>query len=763
MTGTTVSRVAGRFIFELVFRRGIIMNMRNKIFCVLFAAILFGTACRNEDDGPKIDKLHFLEKTKTIKNGETTAVAIKVSPENAKMAEKIKYAVAGTGSSLITIDEKLSSNDGVVFTGIKDGTAVITAKSQNAVDYLNVTVAESSQTSMPYITVTDSVLEVPLGTKKHFMATLQNGSPDDYLSFVYSNKERDIVNYETANNTVVIEGLRPGSDVITARHPKAQYGADVLVFVLEAGEYAKYITGENAVFMEAGNDLTYFTRLMGIEESESGYSVYQVVEGQDVITVTGSGKFCLITSKKEGVAKVRVTNRSAPYPFEFQVIVRGKENSGYITMSSNFVILEDSSIRNIYASYSGDPAADIDDKYSFYFENDVTDIVEVIRYGNCFAFKALKDGNVKLIVENEYSPVRQEVLIQVRFEKVNYGEMIITTSQNVIYMELGGVDVILKMKLVGGTLADRNSFEWTVEDSSIIEVDVPDGHGTAVHRAMINYGEIAEAEAKITAKKTGTTYITVTNPKAPRSEARVLIKVYPKGMFSGNTVSLSGPGLLKVKRGETLDVDAQLIGGSYQNTGNLSWHVKDESVAEASGAGLKGALTGHKEGVTQLIVSGPNVLTEYNAVVVVYEEENEDVMPYIYADRLQYKMYAGQTVMAWIYHPNIEDEVFNFSIINTNQKAVYTVKQGDVIIINAAEPGEAELVINTGIPQCNTLTLTVSVELAEINTERPYVITGNSSVVTYAGGTAEYSVSMAGAGKSDLSKILWTIDDDSVV
>jgi hypothetical protein len=739
------------------------MKIKNKALYVLLAIIILGTACHNEDEGPKIDKIQFLEKTRTIKIGETSAAAIKVSPESAKAAEKIKYEVTA-GSHIITIDENFSSNDGVVFTGIMSGTAVIKAKARNAVDYLNVIVEGSSHTSTPYITVTDSVLEVPLGTKKHFMATLQNGNPDDYLSFVYSNRERDIVNYETANNTVVIEGLRPGSDVITARHPKAQYGADVLVFVLEAGEYARYITGENAVFMDAGQEMAYYTRLVGIGESETGYSVYQVSEGNDVITVTGSGEFCYITSKKEGVAKVRVSNRSAPYPFEFQVIVRGKENSGYITMSSNFVILEDSSIRNIYAYYNGDSEADIDDKYYCYFENGVTDIAEVIRYGNCFALRALKNGNVKLIVENEYSPVRQEVLIQVKLEELSYGEMIITTSQNVIYMELGGIDVILKMKLVGGTPADRNSFEWTVEDSAIISADVPDGHGTAVHRAMINYGEIQEAEAKITAKKAGTTYITVTNPKAPLSEARVLVKVYPKGMFSGNTVSLSGPGLLKVKRGETLEAETQLIGGSYQNTGGLVWHVKDESVAEADGAGLKGVLTGIKEGVTQLTVSGPNVLTEYHAIIVVYEEDNEDVMPYVYADRLQYKMYAGQTVMAWIYHPNIEDSKFDFSIINTNQRAAYAVKQGDIIIINAVEPGEAELLIRTGIPQCNDITLMVSVELAELNTERPYVITSeNNFVVTYVGGTAEYSVSMAGASVSDLSKILWTIDDDSVV
>jgi hypothetical protein len=707
-----------------------------------------------------MEKLEFLEKHRTVKIGENAAVGIKVSPESAKNAVKIMYST--TGKDVIEIDEKLSSNDGVVFTAKKGGSAVITAQAQGIADYLNVTVEETADTGIPYIAVTDAVMEIPLGAKKHFMSTLQNGSPNDNFSFVFSNKNNDIISYETVNNTAVIEGLRPGTDTMTVKHPKAQYGVDVLVFVLEQGENAKYITGENVVFMETGNSQDYRTRLVGIAESEREYSVYQVVEGMDVVTASGSGESCHILSKKEGVAKIRVTNRSVPYPFEFQVIVRGKENSGYIRMSSNFVILEDASVRNIYANYTGDAPADINEKYTWRFEGDKYDIVDVTMYGNNFALKALKNGNVKIIIENEYSPVRQEVLIQVQFEKITYGEMLITTSQNVIYMELGGADVVLKMKLVGGTQADKNNFEWVVEDSAIIGVDIPEGHGTPYRRALVHNNEVHEAEAKITAKKAGTTYISVTNTSAPKSEVNVLVKVYPKGMFSGNTVSLGGPGLLTVQRGKTLEVEAWLLAGSYQNAGGLSWHISDGSIAGVEGAGLTGILAGYKEGVSYLTVTGPNVLDEYRAVVVIYEEGRESLIPYMYTDRLQYKMYAGQTVLSYIGHPNIEDDVFDFSIVNTGPNAVYATKHGSIIIINAVEPGEAELVISTQIPGCNIITITVSVELAAINTERPYTITGSHFSVTYVGGTAEYQAVMAGASEADKSRIIWTIDDSSV-
>jgi hypothetical protein len=716
--------------------------------------------CRSNEEKPKIDKLEFQEKTRNMKIGENAAVGIKILPENAKTAERIKYTASGNG--IIEIDEAKSSNDGVVFTAAGGGSAVISAKAQGIVDYLEVSVEGAAETGIPYITVTDNVLEVPLGTKKHFMSTLQNGQPNDYLSFAFSNREQNIIQYETANNTVVIEGLKPGTDIVTVKHPKAQYSVDVLVFVLEIGEYAKYITGDNVVFMESGKEQVYYTRLIGIGESETGYSVYQVIEGNDIITVSGSGEYCSISSKKEGVAKVRVTNRSVPYPFEFQVIVRGKEDLGYIAMSSSFVILEDNTTRNIYAYFNGNAPADINDKYTWYFEGDMTGIVEVTRYGDNFALKALKNGNVKLIIENEYSLVRQEVLIQVHFAEVSYGEKLITTSQNVIYMELGGVDAILRMKLTGGTQADKNNFEWVVEDSSIINAVVPDGNGTVYHRAMVSNDAVQEVTAKITAKKAGTTYITVTNTKTPRNEVRVLVKVYPRGMFSGNVVSLAGNSLLKVKKGETLNINAYLTGGSYQNTGELLWHIKDGKIAEVNGTGLSGIMTGLNSGITELIVTGQNVLTEYHAIIVVYGEGQEDSIPYIYTDRLQYKLYTGQIAGVYLYHPNIDDQNFDYSIMNTNTSIAYTRKQNDVIMIYAVEPGEAELVINTGIPECNTITIAVSVEIAEINTEKPYTITGDSFAVTYVGGIVEYYITMAGSSEADKSKIIWTVDDSAI-
>jgi hypothetical protein len=148
-----------------------------KILCVLFLAAVFWTGCRDDAETPKIEKLEFIERSRTMKMGERAAVGIKISPESAKSSEKIRYSTVG--ANIVEIDEALSSNDGVVFTAVGGGSTIITAKANGIVEYLEVTVEGSAESSVPYITVTDSVLEIPMGTKKHFMATLQNGTPND--------------------------------------------------------------------------------------------------------------------------------------------------------------------------------------------------------------------------------------------------------------------------------------------------------------------------------------------------------------------------------------------------------------------------------------------------------------------------------------------------------------------------------------------------------------------------------------------------------
>jgi len=737
------------------------MKNRNIVLCgwlLLLAITVF--SCREEEDNPvSIDKIQFEVTDKDMYVGERATIKLTVTPKEARESNKVEYSASVQG--VISIDNEKSSNEGVVFEAVGAGSAVIMARVNGLVEYCNIKVESDPESPIPYISLTDYVIEMKLGTKRHVVASLQGGKQEDQLSFTFSSKD-DSVAIDYANNTVVIDGIKAGSARITARHPKAQYSVDVLVFVLNEGEQAKYITGENVVFMGIGSGpVNYSARIVGLSESEVGYCIYQVIEGTEVITVKGSGDLCTIEPKRAGVAKVQVINQGVPYPFEFLVAVRNSDDVKYIELPASFMIINGSDYYSIGASMRGDVPGDYINYYTYNLN--VSGIVEVQQSQSNFVIKGLKDGITLLTVSNRYCEFDSQVLILVQNLNVDAKakDKYIRTSQQVISMEAGKdvPDAILKMELVGGTSADRNNFEWVVEDSSIISVNA--SGKVSYMRTQINTEALYTAEAIITAKKAGTTRIKISNTKS-LNDVTVMVKVYPKGTFNGQAIYIAGPGLIKVQEGKSVEVYAPVIGGNQHLLGITEWSATDSSIAQVSGSCLNGNITGKKSGVTKLKVTGENIAQDYEAVIVVYKEMQEDKIQYAYTDSVHYRITVGQSVKIPVLHPNIADDKFFFTVTNTNKNSIYHVISHDVIIVNGLSEGNGELVVATSGSDCNNITLYINVEPAELAADKPYMLTGANFAGANEGGAVSYTVTMAGANAGKLNGIVWSIDDERV-
>jgi len=737
--------------------------MKNRIGVVcglllVLAVELF--SCREEESQPvSIDKIQFEIQKKEMFVGEKASIKLSVSPKEARLSAQVEYSASKQG--MIAINNEMSSNEGVVFEAVSAGSVVLMARVNGLVEYCDIKIEGDPEAAVPYISLTDYVVEMKLGTKRHVAASLQGGSPADQKNFTFSGRD-DAAIFESANNTVVIDGVKTGTARITVKHPKAQYSVDIVVFVLNEGEIAKYITGENVVFMQMGNGpRNYSVRMVGLQESEAGYCVYQVIEGADLITVKGSGDSCTIETKKPGIAKVEVINQGVPYPFTFQVVVRGSDETKYISVPVNFLIIEGTGYYSIGASMIGDVPDDFNLQYKYKLSKD--GIINVDQTRGSFGITGLKDGIVVMTISNKYSEFDAQILIVVQNlegEPAPTGKFI-RTSQQVVQMEAGNgaPDAVLKMELVGGTSADQNDFEWVVEDSSIIQVSA----GGKVTYTRAQTGKSFEAEAIITAKRVGTARINIKNKKS-LNDVTVIVKVYPKGTFSGNAIYLSGPGIIKVQEGKSVEVYPQLVGGSGGSLGVTNWSIPsgDSSIAQVSGSGLAGSITGRKAGLTRLKVSGINIAQDYDAVVVVYKEGQENTVKYVYTDNLNYRITVGQTVQIPVRHPTIPDANFSITVTNTNKNSIYPVVSRDVLLVNGLKEGSGELVITTAGADINNITLYVIVEPAELVIDKPYMLTGENFAGTNEGNTVSYTVTMAGANAAKLNGIVYSIDDEKV-
>jgi len=114
-------------------------------------SIISAAGCRQEESppNPRIEKLTFTEREKTIYAGDTVIVGMAVEPKEAKQYDKIVYKATDKG--VIDIKEE-SGNDGVVFEGLKRGSTIIKASASygNVIDYCQVKVLGAAA-EIPYI------------------------------------------------------------------------------------------------------------------------------------------------------------------------------------------------------------------------------------------------------------------------------------------------------------------------------------------------------------------------------------------------------------------------------------------------------------------------------------------------------------------------------------------------------------------------------------------------------------------------------------
>jgi len=698
--------------------------MKKTIWYIAAIAVMaWHTGCRNEEEpkGPQVESIKFSESARSLSVGDITTIGMMVMPNEAKNQGKVEYSVSQPG--IVEIKEG-SSNDGVIIEAKSRGTVVVTGKIKGFVDYCSITVTGSDERIIPHIISPVSVMEVPLRERRSITVSLAGGSPLDNSGFAWSYTNQNVIHFESTGSVAVFDTVEPGSAVITVRHPKAQYAVDILVYVLGSGENPVYITGDSNIIdlkKDAGN-YEFQVKLIGGLAEDNGRFVYQIIEGNSYIALHGNGQFGTITPKAAGLALVRITHPKAQYPFDIQVIVSEELEYRYIDVNQTLVLLNEGENAVIEAKFSGDAPDDVINRYDFSLSE--YGIIDVSRSQGLFFINAVKKGKVILSVSNDYADFNREILVVVNnpVEGIVDNQKYIYTNQNVITMEAGGSDSILKMMLVGGNEGDKNSFIWTVDDSSIIEAHT--GHGEVRYRSMsramydsVPYEQF-EAEALISAKKTGTAKITLTHPKS-KNEATVLVKVYPKNTFSGVPVVLGGQPYYKVEPGKRLELELAAVSGSVNTLGDVQWTINNAKVACVEHTGLSGVITGLSNGITTLTVSGGNLKHSFSAVIIVNYAGELDKQKFIYALNPFMTLTVGQSVTVGILNENMSaDDLRSINYINKNMDIVALHASGSQMALTALKTGAAEITVKGS--ETNEIKIVITVEEPKVNPEQPF-------------------------------------------
>ena len=739
------------------------MKALSKIL-LLFFVFSLALSCRNEegDNRPKIENIEFEVDLKKSYEGDTAKIAVFAEPAEAKAYDKIEYWVSG--NDIIEILPE-SDNDAVVFRGKKAGSAVIQAKVNGISVYCDVKVISAGGNIIPYIILSDYVIESEKGERQHIVASLVGGSPADEsgFTFIYTGQDKNIISLVQNNNIGVIETVNAGQSVVTISHPKAQFPVNTLVFVKEKGEIPVYITTDDNVINLRVNDSVreYAVNLMDKNNNDYHLFRHELLDGNGVIDLTSSSNIGTITPKAKGIARIKVSHSGADHPVEIVVIVSEEVEYKYIDVSSSLIIMNEGEFRMISADIVGSVPQDYIYKYDFFNGND--SVIDINSSGYTLSIRALKKGSSVIKIKNDYVDFDREVLVIVNGpESLIDQEKYITTNQNVITTEVNG-EVQLTMTLVGGNSADANNFIWTVEDGSIIEVT--NQHGTVRYntRAMISsVDEKFEAAALIKAKKIGTTTITLEHPKAMNS-FQVVVKVYKQGVFGVIPVVIDGPGIYQIEKGQDIGAYLRVVAGLEKSLTNVRWESENTDIFSVAGnTNLTGVLRGVGEGITTLTVTGDNLKYDYTATVIVGGDDYLNEKPYIYVNNPYVSVIKGKSLFFKVQCVNVEiKDIENLSIINNSGDKMEMFAYCNNITVTGLELGEGEIII--GGEGLNTLKVTVMVEDYPLTPETPYYLRPEKFIYGMVKGRGiEIPVDLVGGIASNEKDIVWRIEDSNV-
>jgi hypothetical protein len=743
------------------------MKTLGKIFLIISIFSWF-ISCRNEKEArPKIETIAFEVEEKKFYEGDNAKIAVIAEPKEAKAYDTIKYWVSG--NDIIEILPE-SDNEGVVFKGKKAGKAVIQASVNGMSVFCSVTVISAGGNIIPYITLSNYVIECERGARENIVASLIGGSPADENGFTMISSEQNVANLVQSNNIGIIEAANNGKSVITVSHVKAQYSAKVIVFVKERDEVPVYInTDDNVINLDVSDSLReYSVILMG--ENSNNYHLFRhellddngnIKTKSDVIELSKSNNVGTIKPKAKGIERIQVSHPSADYPVEIVVIVNEEIEFKYIDIENTLVILNEGEYTMLSADIVGDVPQDYLYKYEYINEDD--SVINISPSTNMVGIRALKKGKSVIKIKNDYVNFDREVLVIVNGpESLIDQDKYITTNQNVITTEVNG-EVTLAMTLVGGNSADANNFIWTVDDGSIVEVTNQRGEVRYKSRAMAaNNSEKFETTALIKAKKIGTATITLEHPKAGNS-LQVTVKVYKQGVFGVVPVVINGQNIYKIEEGSEINAYLYAAAGLEKNLANVRWESENENIVSVvSHNNLNGVLRGKSEGIATLRVTGDNLKYDYMATVIVGGEDYLNERPYIYVNNPYVSVIKGKSLYFGVECKNLtNNDIDNLSIVNNSGDKIEMFAYRNHITITGLELGEGEIIVSgEGL---NTLRIIVMVEDYALNPEKPYYLRPEKFIYGMVKGRSiEIPVDLVGGIASNEKNITWNIVDKNV-
>jgi hypothetical protein len=486
-----------------------------------------------------------------VKNRNENIEISLVGGNSSKFESSIIWSVDNGNIARITGNGK-----NALVTGIAEGQTVINAshpKSVNSLKIVVFVVANTSDLNNKVVFFTEKNNYLIERGERLYIPLLTNASDAQKEGIWWSVDNPDIIDFNISSDktSVFITGLQTGVARISVNHSQNVIPQLIYISVVSRKQGIKYINVPSIVETISGNNLMIQAVTQNLESNEIENITWRV-DNQNIANIAGNGEKCILQANTNGIVVVTVELKSLDFSKNIIVYIY----SGYEEMSVSYVMAAEKSfyrmqkddIIDVTLTFGakGFPEHELNNiRWSVSSNN----VVSVVGNGKKASVRALNSGIAYVYAE---SGTARNKKITVEIEVVDKtgisgGYHFDIAAKDRIKGIVNGSYADILVKLFDGTteiLSGLNKMEFEAEDSSVIMLTVIDNN------------------VRVTAKKTGRSYITIKHPSVDEIE-RLLVYTadsqkeldasYPLS-FEKNNYLLKKGSIIRISAG-TIDND----------------------------------------------------------------------------------------------------------------------------------------------------------------------------------------------------------------
>lgn len=600
-----------------------------------------------------------------------------------------------------------------------------------------------------YFTTTQNVVSIgKAGKTASVSVTAVNLKSNEYSRISWTSENENVAVIQPNGNKATITAVSDGETVINVTHPDSQNTLKIYVrvgseYVIPDAEPVVYISAQDVITMLRDDQPEKLQAILVncSETNTNGFSFAIDDESVATISAQSANGTAYIKPVGSGQAEITISHTKTEITKKVLVVVgnSAEELAGftYLTTNSNVVAIGEGNTKNVSVSVKNAESVVVDG-YNWTSSNQ--NVVDVTASGSSAILKGNSIGTAIITVTNRACKYPLQIIAQVVDPIAAAANPYIQLSSSVMTLTVSNQYSSITADLVGGTESDFSDFVWSTNDSKVAVV----------------YGQ--NEVGKIRAMSEGTTYITVSHPKAAYP-AQILV-VCDKQTTSDCVISVPSSIISMKPTDSSQTIMATLVNGTVTDRYNFSWSLDVYDIIDFQYSANVCTITPKQTGSVTITISHPKAAYDQQIIVNVQQYTSfafpAESMTITQGDVKFISMQVPTTQVTTHVEYFVENSAI-CSVVGTKSTAQLTAVGSGTTTVKARL-----IATSTGVEQaCADMMIYVK----EKPIDAVYITSATTITTVNKGKSQTLSATLTGTGivTSDQQNLQWTTSDSDIV